>query len=92
MATAPMNKLLSAMNLGLRLQPNEFWLAVALSAALLATAGCETVDPWERGRLAHDCMQIPVDAGEAAYRSHLEVVRSGSVGGTTSGGGGCGCN
>lgn len=54
--------------------------------------GCQTVEPWERGRLAHDCMQTPVDEVEAAYRGHLEIVREGSTGGTTSGGGGCGCN
>lgn len=71
------------------------WIVTSLTLVLttgMASAGCETVEPWERGRLAHECMQIPVDEHEAAYRSHLELVREGSTGGVTSGGGGCGCN
>lgn len=69
------------------------WVAIAvLVTSALAGAGCETVEPWQRGKLAHDCMQLPVDEAESAYRSHIEIVREGSSGGGASGGGGCGCN
>ncbi|MFU8805878.1 MAG: DUF4266 domain-containing protein [Bradymonadaceae bacterium] len=55
-------------------------------------AGCVTVEPWERGRLAHDCMQVPVDANEAGFISKVEAAREGSSGGLAASGGGCGCN
>lgn len=71
--------------------PRVCTVLVVLAVVLLG-ASCQTVEPWERGRLAHDCMQTPVDDAEAGYRTHLEVVRTGSTGGVTSGGGGCGCN
>lgn len=64
-----------------------------LAAVILALAmGCTTVEPWERGRLAHDCMQIPPDPEESAFRGKAEAAREGSSGGTRNAGGGCGCN
>lgn len=70
-------------------RPVFLCLLLVLTGSIAACAGAK---PWERGRLAHDCMQVPVDAVEAAYRGHVEVVREASSGGTTAGGGGCGCN
>ncbi len=55
-------------------------------------AGCQTISPWERGHLAHPCMQPPVDEVEHAFQSHVQVVREGSIGGASAAGGGCGCN
>lgn len=66
-----------------------------LLAALLVWSvwvGCAAVQPWERGRLAHDCMEVPVDPVDAAFYSHVGAVREGSTGGLSSSGGGCGCN
>ena len=63
-----------------------------LLAMLLLAAGCAEIKPWERGRLTHACMQIPVDAVEAAQHGHFESEREGSSGGASRGGGGCGCN
>lgn len=59
---------------------------------MLTCAGCTPVRPWERGRLAHDCMKVPVDALEKGHYGHVEAVREGSAGGVGEGGGGCGCN
>jgi len=68
-------------------------LSLTLYALLaLSLSACATVQPWERGRLAHDCMKNPVDAVEMARFGHIEAVREGSAGGATAGGGGCGCN
>lgn len=66
-------------------------LRVLVLAALLCSS-CAPVKPWERGRLAHDCMQLPVDEVDAAYVGHVASVREGSGGGLARGGGGCGCN
>ncbi len=65
---------------------------ILLSMMAVGTAACTTVEPWERGRLAHDCMQIPVDAREAAAMGKIDAAREGSSGGTYRGGGGCGCD
>ncbi len=66
--------------------------AGALLFVLGSLQACAPVKPWERGRLAHDCMQIPVDPQQDAFYGHFESVREGSSGGIGRGGGGCGCN
>ncbi|MBA2661374.1 MAG: DUF4266 domain-containing protein [Bradymonadaceae bacterium] len=66
------------------------WIPILLVWAL--AWGCAGVKPWERGRLAHDCMQIVVDADEAGALGKLEATREGASGGLSGGGGGCGCN
>lgn len=60
--------------------------------ATLYLLGCTTVEPWERGRLAHDCMQIVLDEDVASAQAKVEASREGSSGGVRRGGGGCGCN
>ncbi len=67
-------------------------LGLSLLVTLCLLGGCATVQPWERARLAHDCMQAPPDPFDAAFYGHVEAVREGSVGGFLGGGGGCGCN
>ena len=67
-------------------------LALLLAAAVATSAtGCATVQPWERGRLAHSCMQLKDRIGDG-YLTHVLSIREGSVGGEGSSGGGCGCN
>lgn len=69
------------------------WTGVVLVAlSVSASTGCAPIQPWERDRLAHDCMQMPVDPSEAAFDGHVQLVREGSQGGASEGGGGCGCN
>lgn len=60
--------------------------------AALLFSGCSTVEPWERGRLAHDCMQIVLDEDQIGAQAKVEASREGSSGGVRRGGGGCGCN
>ncbi len=67
------------------------FLCLVLTLVVLASA-CAGVKPWERGRLANECMQVPVDSIEASYEGHINAVREASVGGASAGGGGCGCN
>ena len=68
-------------------------LAVLLIApALLALAGCATVQPWEKGKLAKPEMTFGGDRLEARYADHIYTSREAASGGAGVGGGGCGCN
>ena len=62
---------------------------LGLVAAL--SAGCATVKPWQRGRLADPCMTFEANATMTAYASHWQESREGSSGGAGVQGGGCGC-
>jgi hypothetical protein len=67
--------------------------ALRLGMALLAvaTAGCATVQPWQRGRLAHESMTFDADAASLAYEAHWQASREGAAGGLGVQSGGCGC-
>lgn len=65
-------------------------LTILLS--ILASAGCATVAPYERGTLARTDMQLERNGDAAAGQQHADAYREGSVGGTGASGGGCGCN
>ncbi len=60
-------------------------------AVVLASAGCATVQPWQRGRLADTCMTFDPDASAASYAAHWQESREGSMGGSGVQGGGCAC-
>jgi Domain of unknown function (DUF4266) len=64
---------------------------LALILLMGLTAGCVTVQPWERGSLADPRMIIDGDAVDKGLRSHHLDYREGSVGGTGAQAGGCGC-
>ena len=65
-------------------------LAAALVAAALG-AGCATVEPWQRGTLADQCMIFDADGTLIGYTTHWQEAREGSAGGFGVQGGGCGC-
>ena len=65
------------------------WL---LLPALVLLAGCQTVKPWERGRLAGDTMRPDRDPAGLALAEHMWFSREAASGGRGVGGGGCGCN
>ena len=53
-------------------------------------AGCSTVAPYERGKLAHPTMSVAsIDTFGSA---HLKAISEGATGGTAGTGSGCGCN
>jgi hypothetical protein len=58
----------------------------------IAVAGCVTVQPYERGRLAQPDMALDQGADLRAGQDHATDYREGSNGGFGGGGGGCGCN
>lgn len=67
------------------------WGLAGVIATAVALAGCATVQPWQRGRLASPCMQFSPDPDLAAFASHWQESREGAAGGLGLQGGGCGC-
>jgi hypothetical protein len=66
-----------------------------VAALLLLAAGCATVRPWERGRLASPAMQFDEDPFATQQEDTvLEIVEGATYGGAGPGGagGGCGCH
>jgi len=66
-------------------------VVVALVALGGLSAGCATVRPWQKGRLANRCMMFDPDGGMVAFATHWQESREGSSGGYGMQGGGCGC-
>ncbi len=66
-------------------------LLAAAAAAAIGGAGCATVQPWQRGRLAAPSMTFDSDPSLAAYTAHWQEAREGAAGGSGVQGGGCGC-
>ena len=65
---------------------------VALLLAVASPgAGCATVQPWQRGRLADPCMTFEANAALSAYAAHWQEAREGAAGGAGVLGGGCAC-
>jgi len=66
--------------------------AALLSASLLL-AGCASVQPWERDRLAKRIMEFELDERERALQRVVDKSQyEGMLGGGTTEGSGCGCN
>ncbi|QFU75563.1 DUF4266 domain-containing protein [Halioglobus maricola] len=59
---------------------------------LALLAGCETVEPWERGTLAKSEMQWQDDLMEDQLRAQNHSSKEAASGGNGAAGGGCGCN
>ena len=66
-------------------------ILIALVLASILTAGCATVQPWQRGTLADPCMVFDANRDDVSYETHWQESREGSMGGFGVQGGGCGC-
>ena len=64
---------------------------ISCLAVSLGLAGCATVQPWQRGRLANPCMTFDADASQIAYEAHWQESREAASGGFGVQSGGCGC-
>jgi hypothetical protein len=64
----------------------------AVVGVLFLCAGCATVAPYERERLADRAMALDPDALLVEVEQHTHEYREGTTGGLGGGGGGCGCN
>jgi len=65
---------------------------VMLATAALTLTGCETVKPWQRGKLADYSMRPDADPLSSMLDDHVYFSREATTGGRGVGGGGCGCN
>ena len=64
----------------------------SLMLLLPLAGGCQTVKPWEREFLADPIMQPGRNPISTAQLEHVYFSREAASGGSTVGGGGCGCN
>ena len=65
---------------------------LAVAAVTLALSGCESVQPWERGRLARPEMQLDPNVLLTGLYEQVYDSKEASSGGTRTAGAGCGCN
>jgi hypothetical protein len=67
---------------------------VLCAAAILLPlmAGCDPVKPWQRGTLADPIMRPDRDPIGQGMIDHVYFSREAASGGSSVGGGGCGCN
>jgi hypothetical protein len=67
-------------------------IAILILALSMPAAGCATVKPWQRGRLATAPMEVQ-DCPTHRFERDVEAYREGAVGATGGeSGGGCGCS
>lgn len=69
-------------------------LVLVAAFAMLTATACSSlgVEPWERGVLAKEEMQLVTDPLGATIEDHIYFSKEASSGGRGFGGGGCGCN
>lgn len=70
------------------------WRPAALlcGASLLAGCALAPVQPWEKGDLARTSMLLEGDGLETRFNEHIYTSKEAASGGSSVGGGGCGCN
>ena len=59
---------------------------------LVLLASCQTVEPWERDRLAQQEMQLTPNVLDARLSNQVFFSKEAASGGGATAGGGCGCN
>ncbi|MEI7447949.1 MAG: DUF4266 domain-containing protein [Burkholderiales bacterium] len=64
---------------------------VALAATLAGCAGLQPVEPWRKGHLARPEMGFDTTL-ESRLADQVHTSKEASSGGSSVGGGGCGCN
>lgn len=59
--------------------------------SIVSLTGCTSVSPWERGNLAKPQMAMEPHPAQRELRGHIYSSREAATGGSSAGGGGCGC-
>lgn len=70
----------------------RFFSACFFLLCLSFLSGCANVKQIERGRMASKIMQLEPQPEEAKFLNAVNSYREGAAGGSSSVGGGCGCN
>ena len=68
------------------------WLLALIVLTCLGGCATQTVQPWQRGRLARWDMRWDPDPLQAAMDQHAYFSKEGTSGEIGAAGGGCGCN
>lgn len=68
-----------------------FLLALVLLTSWLGS-GCASVQAWEKGALAKREMTFASDRLSQRFAEHIYASKEAANGGSSVGGGGCGCN
>ena len=67
-------------------------LRIVTGLLVLLLASCQTVEPWERDRLAQQEMQLTPNVLDARLSAQVFFSKEAASGGGATAGGGCGCN
>lgn len=67
-------------------------LRIVTVLLVLLLASCQTVEPWERDRLAQQEMQLTPNVLDARLSDQVFFSKEAASGGGATAGGGCGCN
>ncbi len=67
-------------------------LRIVTGLLVLSLASCQTVEPWERDRLAQQEMQLTPNVLDARLSDQVFFSKEAASGGGATAGGGCGCN
>jgi hypothetical protein len=73
----------------------RIWKIVISLLICFSAVGCSSfgqVQAWEKGKLARQDMKFDRDLLDAKYVDHTYFSKEAATGGTSVGGGGCGCN
>lgn len=66
--------------------------AASVLALSVSMMGCSAVQPWQKGNLAKPQMAFDTDPLQTRFEEHTYFSKEGATGGSSVGGGGCGCN
>ena len=66
-------------------------LALLVIVTSVAAGACATVQPWQGGTLADECMTFDANGSLVSYMTHWQESREGTSGGYGVQSGGCGC-
>ncbi|MFT7109752.1 MAG: hypothetical protein ACI843_001417 [Psychrobacter glaciei] len=69
-----------------------FIVCILLFLSACSMLKTETVKPWQKGVLAKKEMSLEGSQIDSYVNDHIYFSKEGSTGGTSVGGGGCGCN
>lgn len=67
-------------------------LRIVTGLFVILLASCQTVEPWERDRLAQREMQLTPNVLDARLSDQIFFSKEAASGGGATAGGGCGCN
>lgn len=67
-------------------------ISVVVGVVLLSACAAKPVQPWEKGNLAKPIMSLDTDPMGTRFGQHIYFSKEAASGGSSVGGGGCGCN